>query len=505
MEPNDERLALPTVGAASPSPAEVFRVLLNHGKASPFLTVRELGRLSICSKEIANIFGVEEAAVWKNVFERCANAGRVYQKQACASSDRTYQSWFSEPGLLECFSDPDPKILAKVGFKQAAGCLMGKSCTQCGEMYSYANPMTLLRMCKPCSNNDESSWFLSKSKAKEAFLLGERDLRDLPQASFQSEMIPGRISNTVVVLLSDVKETAFLKYGGADGLAAEFEARTRKAVERYNKSQHTSKPQKKRPKIERMVSSRPSDNQLRYLGNVIPVGVAFMENVYGRPVLKMTYAAKCNVCGRTGLPSDIQLHKRLEHGVDPRPHIIMTPPRPSSRPGGLADPCDIPGATQELIQLFSSASVTYTACQENEYDQFVCKKYSLVSFEGSQVTMSVDRWIGAFEGVGSGELIVSCQLGSGFVPMSLLHLSFGECMESLCKPFEASEFSFDDIFSALGLQQTNAAQFLVMLASRAMPLGALYEILTDNRHFAKEQDEHMTGRAMFELLGGEDE
>jgi hypothetical protein len=352
----------PPVGP-SPSPAEALRVLLSHDNAA-FLTLRELGRLSVCSKGISSLFGVEEAAVWKKVFERCVEAGKNFYEQRFGFrfSDRTCRPWNGQSSLLECFAAPAPRVLAKVGYKRATGCLMGKSCTGCGLMESHANPLTLLRMCNSCSDADESSWLLLKSKAKEAFLLGDKDLEGLPAAS-----LPTTNGRKVVLFLSDVKETAFSKHGGAGGLAVKFEARKSKALERYNKSQNTSKPQKKRSKIGKL-SSQPADNLrgLRYALGTLPVGMIYTNDFHGRrdlsSILKMTYAAKCQVCDRTGLPSDIELHERLEHGIDPLSHTAS--PGPSSRPAGLSKRWNVPGSTQELVQILSSATLSYWVRQK---------------------------------------------------------------------------------------------------------------------------------------------
>ena len=46
-------------------------------------------------------------------------------------------------------------------------------------------------------------------------------------------------------LMNDVKEASFAKFGGAEGLAREFETHTEKALLKYNKIQSASKPQKK--------------------------------------------------------------------------------------------------------------------------------------------------------------------------------------------------------------------------------------------------------------------
>jgi hypothetical protein len=271
---------------------------------------------------------------------------------------------------LSCFSKPDKNIIAKVGYKRAAGCLLGKSCHACGKMAANANPLLFTRVCKPCAVADEASFPINKSKAKEAFLLGEKDLMDLPSAAYESKTLAGKDCISTLLLMSDVKEAAFAKYGGADGLAAEFARCMSAAVERYAKSQSTAKPQKKRPKIEKM-SSRPADDvrKLMFFGASLPLGIAFREkerraypSTIGSP-LKMDNSVTCNRCGKMGLWSDVIMHERLEHGID----MHQLHPQPWSWADGLSMLEDVPGVTQELLQLFSTASITYT-CTANAHD-----------------------------------------------------------------------------------------------------------------------------------------
>jgi hypothetical protein len=62
-----------------------------------------------------------------------------------------------------------------------------------------------------------------------------------------------------MLLLADAQAAAFAKHGGADGLAAAIAAKKAAALSRYDESQSTDKPMKKRPKIQHM-SERPADN-----------------------------------------------------------------------------------------------------------------------------------------------------------------------------------------------------------------------------------------------------
>jgi len=82
---------------------------------------------------------------------------------------------------------------------------------------------------------------INSNKAKDAFLLGVPEFRNLVSVS-----LPG---TAPMYLLSDIKEASFAKYGGADGLAQEFVSRTQKAMTRFRYLQNTPKRMKKEPRV----------------------------------------------------------------------------------------------------------------------------------------------------------------------------------------------------------------------------------------------------------------
>jgi hypothetical protein len=263
---------------------EVIRVVVSHG-GKDFLGIRQLGRLSMVSKSVATI--LDDALVWKNLFEEAAACGRGgYASHTDGGlsgnfghflrSNHNSISWkHDDEGLLACFSDPSEAVLERVGYKQAAACLLGKCCIHCGKLTGDANPMTLQRICKDCYEEDEASYIISKSKAKGAFLLSEKDVKSLPMASFPDfcYFTPGKKITSTFLLANDVKEAAFSKHGGPDGLEAAITKKKDVAKERFRKSQSTSKPQKKRSKIERL-SGRPAD--------IFKVSNRYMVYVVGR-------------------------------------------------------------------------------------------------------------------------------------------------------------------------------------------------------------------------------
>lgn len=255
----------------------VIRILL----ASPhqdLLSILDLGRLSITSNAVSLLF--QECQVWKSLFQKASDANRVEYSGSHDTGNflftgHAFTTWMSEPGLLSCFSDPEESVIVNIpdGYKRALGCLLRKSCNRCLSMSGSAHPFTMERLCASCYDDDESLLLMSTSKAKEAFLLSDKDCNALPKVRFSGCTLSGKPCSHFLLLLSDVKATAFRKYGGADGLATKIQERKEAADERFRISQSTSKPQKKRSKIER-ISDYPADNpkNVRFWGDCLPIG-----------------------------------------------------------------------------------------------------------------------------------------------------------------------------------------------------------------------------------------
>jgi hypothetical protein len=300
--------------------------------------------------------------VWKGIFEKAVAAG-----ETCVSENRNGRkmfTWDGEPGLLECFANPSPRILEKVGYKHAAGCLLYKTCFHCGSMAGEANPLTMTRVCPACIEVQESLLLITKSQAKESFLLTDKDCKSFLSAPYQAGL------TTVLFLLSDVVAASFAKWGGPDGLEYQITKRKAKGAIRYAKSQSSSKPQKKRPKIESL-SSRPGDNLLLLLrglwGSALPIPVTFLD-LHG---LKMMHCTECSVCDARGTTTDIVRHERLEHGViKVRTGGERWLPTPGECSRTLPETIQ---AAEELVQLLKQAQVKYDETHfENEHSYEHC-------------------------------------------------------------------------------------------------------------------------------------
>ena len=262
-----------------------FQTVLTHG--SKYLTTLELGRVSICSKTTLDL---AEECVWLSVFQQAAAAGTTCVRDEVIFGDweesHVPVSWMGEQGILDCFTNPDPCILASVGYKHASRCLLSKTCFHCGKMAGSANPIAMIRVCGTCAESNQEFWLMSKSKAKEAFLLSDKDISALPSASFPystSKKPDAKVGTSVVLLISHAMEASYAKYGGENGLAVEISKRKVKASRNYEKRAQSNVPQKKRSNIEQL-SDRPANDlaSLRHFFGMsaLPIPTAYLHRPY---------------------------------------------------------------------------------------------------------------------------------------------------------------------------------------------------------------------------------
>ena len=285
--------------------------LRHHSFVNPILTLRDIGRLASCSKSISDM--VAEAPIWQQLFERAAKSGRPYGTLTgrAATLARHYKASTvcGENRLLSCFTRPSPTVISAVGYKKAASCLLSKACAKCGALCALANPITFTRTCTACALSDPSSYLIHKTNAK-LFLLSDSELYQLRGATYEKKgKGKAKECSSTLYLLSEVMEASYKKYIGADGLAAEIAKRRTAALERYERSQSTTKPQKKRPRIERL-SDRPGDDARRifFAEGGLPIGTCVdLERCTMHP------AVWCRYCRAMGSVEDIVLHEKLVH------------------------------------------------------------------------------------------------------------------------------------------------------------------------------------------------
>ena len=284
-------------------------VILGHQSLS-LLSLRDIGRLASCCKRISNV--VAEAPIWRQLFERAAKSGRPYRALPGSAANLADKYEIStvcgEDRLLSCFANPTATVINAVGWKKAASCLLSKTCANCGALCALANPITWTRTCRTCALSDPSSYLINKTNAK-LFLLSDSDLNKLRGATYEKQFACKKECNSTLHLLSEVMAASYKKYIDADGLAAEIARRRAAALERYERSQSTSKPQKKRPRIERM-SDRPGENSRRiiFADGGLPIGTCVdLESC------AMHHSVICRYCSAMGSVVDIVLHERVVH------------------------------------------------------------------------------------------------------------------------------------------------------------------------------------------------
>lgn len=455
---------------------QTLHVTLEHG--SEYLTKVDLGRLSACSKTVDKITE-QSSGAWKRIFQDAATAGAVCKPEYLPTwlhQNHKKMTWDGEPGLLECFAKPTPQVIALVGYKRAAGCLLSKTCLHCGiRMAANANPVTMMRICKQCSDADPALWIIAKTKAKEAFLLSEKDFNSLPDASIpwsgfaSTKQGEKAKQNSMIYLMSHVMQASYAKYGGADGLAAEFEKRKAAAASRYQQKLHTDKPQKKRPKIEQ-VSSRPANHlsTLRYFcGLYVPIPTVTNAR-YGS--VKMTHSATCNKCSARGTVQDIVMHERLQHNMHANANLgDVVPESCLPLPGAFLS---IPAKMcppQELVQLLTNADIQHEAASkqnigwDGQSEEIKIYNTKFV-FGDCTLVVDTDKYIGSYFDMNS--LFICYQTAPSTLPVRLLSLE--HCPET-DNPFnEANEMHFEKLLVALGLQETSSAQLVASLIARAL-------------------------------------
>ena len=278
--------------------------------------------------------------------------------------------WDEETGLLPCFSTPCTTILDRVGYKNVSGLVFSTTCRHCGNFGGFANPLTLVRTCKDCSNLLPGSWTIVKSKAKEAFLLSDKDLSVLPKAAVSPGIGPTRAASTFF-LYNDVKQASFQKFGDASGLEAEIMKRLVKATAKYNRDS-VNNPTKKKPKIFHL-STRPADDPeslISAYASSFPIGFVTInkEGPTCRPTLSLETCISCtnDGCNLTMPRDQLHTHCAFEHDVIHTPssgHNHNISDILCETPNDLV-PLEILEFPSELVAQLSSADMEYSLADE---------------------------------------------------------------------------------------------------------------------------------------------
>lgn len=234
-------------GKFEPSGARAIRILLRHH--DDMLDMQDLGALSICSKSMVELTKPQ----WKKRWQECVREGKGHSS---AEKDHLPGPFLPVSGsavdvISDCFFDEAVAMKCRGGFKHALGCLTSAHCFKCGKVAGTANPATLTRLCSSCGSEGK---LIPKWRAKESFLLGNQDLRDLSSARILTDTTNS--GSVTLYSLDDVVDAALTKHGGASGLEIEFDRRKMIAREQYAPNAPKGRSKKQAPKILR-ITSRP--------------------------------------------------------------------------------------------------------------------------------------------------------------------------------------------------------------------------------------------------------
>ena len=504
---------LPAAAARNALAEQALSTLLTH-TGSKLLSVESLGQLSIASSTLLSL----TQPAWRQIFQNAVSAGSPEYSLETTTylwrSDTLLNTWAGENGLESCFDNPHPELIQRLpgGYKRAAGCLLSKYCARCGEYAATANPLTFQRLCDDCTRDDAEGFLILKSRAKSAFLLGERDLKALEKYSVTLPVkVNHRECETTVYLLSDVRRLAYERWGGRDALANRIDVKegrvvahdrvTRRAAKRQrvdqdgggsgsggtdNRRMTRSSNKNKNTGIEKKPYRLfEDDHALRSWIDSIPIGVMIRDGC-------MVGAVECKDCHLRGCVADIAMHERLQHGLvhfgfDPEMEFnTEVPPTVAS-----FDELDMPKELKEAIitdntdpgREFQGKKVLVLAMDDEGgatpmFREMCC---CLTSLGDKDITCTVasdmlrictcdsmaDLLIGNFDEE-KGVYKLSCQLEPYGEAMELLKIGIGFDADMF---FEAPLTTFDKLTAAFGLPTTelNAAQLLASLILTSQP------------------------------------
>ena len=327
---------LPAAAARNALAEQALSTLLTH-TGSNLLSVESLGQLSIASSTLLSL----TQPAWRQIFQNAVSAGSPEYSLETTTylwrSDTLLNTWAGEDGLQSCIANPHPELIQRLpgGYKRAAGCLLSKYCARCGEYAATANPLTFQRLCDDCTQDDAEGFLILKSRAKSAFLLGERDLKPLEKYSVTLPVkVIHRECETTVYLLSDVRRLAYERWGGRGALANRIDVKEGRVVAHDRVTRRSAKRQKVDKNgggsgsggtdDRRMTRSSnkgknagvekepyrlfEDDHALRSWIDSIPIGVMIRDGC-------MVGAVECKDCHLRGCVSDIAMHERLQHGL----------------------------------------------------------------------------------------------------------------------------------------------------------------------------------------------
>lgn len=501
--------ATTTADASNALAEQALSILLTH-TGSDLLSVESLGRLSIASSTLLSL----TQPAWRHLFRKAVSAGSSEYAAETTTylwrSDTLLNTWAGENGLQSCFATPHPELIQRLpgGYKRAARCLLTKFCAHCGEYAATSNPLTHQRLCDDCTQYDTDGYLILKSRAKSAFLLGERDLKPLEKYSVTLPVkVNHRECETTVYLLSDVRRLAYERWGGRDALANRIDVKEGRVVAHDRVTRRAAKRQKVDKDVDsgtctddrRMTRSsnknkiagnqkKPyrlfeDDHALRSWIESIPIGVTIRDGC-------MVGAVECKDCHLRGCLADIALHERLQHGII---HFGFDPEMEFNTeiPADLAsfDELDMPKELKTALftditdpnREFQRKSALVLAIDGEGGATPMLREMCccLTNLHDNEITVASDMLrictcdsmanllIGDYDEE-KGVYKLSCQLEPYGEAMELLKIGIGFDADIF---FEAPLTTFDKLTAAFGLPTTelNAARLLASLILTSQP------------------------------------
>lgn len=312
-----------------PSILQTVPLILNSG----FLSLSEVSRLCQASKDMKMIIQQEEHYFWKQRFEEIVEVGISYYKNSgdcieegkealmynCSRRSREMSPAYYKVdpvhnGLLPCFSTKiHPTIIEHVGYYQMVTCFMSKTCSVCGMMGNYANPLTFRRYCRHiCSKSDEesSSYFLDKNTAMKEFSVSEQQLynRGIPKISgLMSKIVSSSSDNSI----TDEDSATLLSRDMTEAVAA-IECDDKRIKHKESVSNDGSNRYCNNDGYRYIIENTQDKTVKGPHQQCYPIGVQISFNTSS---IKLTHALKCNKngCNVSGCLNDIMRHERLQH------------------------------------------------------------------------------------------------------------------------------------------------------------------------------------------------
>ena len=254
----EEKTLLPPVGlAATPFPrplgrlidSSIFELVLGA------MPTKSLGCLAQAHPRLRAL--VDHSDAWRTKVKAVPRIYKIHNEYGIFNKSIS-QTWDGEDCLPDHFLSPSPALIG--GWKKQYKMLASRNCEHCGgfqleqlgdtslilrllilvagAMTCCANPLRMERICNDCVKAKLELSVISASKAKENFLLSEKDVASLPTVLVTSPFFNkiGTSARTMSILsMKDVLDTAVVKWKGQQGLLDEIKRRSAAAEERYTK------------------------------------------------------------------------------------------------------------------------------------------------------------------------------------------------------------------------------------------------------------------------------